>query len=351
MTELNSAAEAGAESPPQAKGATETGLQRAKPSEELLVLALDTSTAVLAAALTRGGEVLASVQSPAERNHSAHVVPAVQKLLADAGISPGQLDGIAAGIGPGSYTGVRIAASVAKTLAWAWKLPIVGVSTLEALAVGAWREHAGQGSEAAAASHGGAADAAASAVAGSMELAGAGVQADTDRDRRGAAQPDTDRNQRRTVQSGADAVVASWAVPLIDARRGQAYTALFAASGREGWQRLETDAIRLASDWARRLYERLEITNAAERPERIVFTGDLEKQEGSISLLESLLAGLPGGAPAVARQPHVMEGRSAAWLGSRRLAGGEADDAHAFVPNYTQLAEAEAKLLEKPGEA
>ncbi|MGU3473393.1 tRNA (adenosine(37)-N6)-threonylcarbamoyltransferase complex dimerization subunit type 1 TsaB [Paenibacillus sp. D51F] len=310
MTEHDPAAGAGAESSPRVDGATDTSLRQAKPREELLVLALDTATAVLAAALTRGDEVLASVQSPAERNHSAHVVPAVQKLLADAGISPGQLDGIAAGIGPGSYTGVRIAASVAKTLAWAWKLPIVGVSTLEAMAVGAWREHAGQSSEAVA-SHGEADDAARSA----------------------------------------DAVGASWAVPLIDARRGQAYTALFAASDREGWRRLETDAIRLASDWARRLYERLEITDAAGRPERIVFTGDLEKHEESISMLESLLAGLPGGAPAVARQPHVMEGRSAAWLGSRRLAGGEADDAHAFVPNYTQLAEAEAKLLEKPGEA
>ncbi len=315
MKEHDQAAGAGAESLPHVEGAAVTGLQQAKPREELLVLALDTSTAVLAAALTRGDEVLASVQSPAERNHSAHVVPAVQKLLADAGISPGQLDGIAAGIGPGSYTGVRIAASVAKTLAWAWKLPIVGVSTLEAMAVGAWREHAGQGSEAA------------------------------------AAQPDTDRNQHGAVQAAADSVQASWAVPLIDARRGQAYTALFAASDREGWRRLDTDAIRLASDWARRLYERLEETNAAGRPDRIVFTGDLEKHEESISMLESLLAGLPGGAPAVARQPHVMEGRSAAWLGSRRLAGGEADDAHAFVPNYTQLAEAEAKLLEKPGEA
>ncbi|ASS68758.1 MULTISPECIES: tRNA (adenosine(37)-N6)-threonylcarbamoyltransferase complex dimerization subunit type 1 TsaB [unclassified Paenibacillus] len=350
MKEHDPAAEAGAESLPHVEGAAETGLQQAKPREELLVLALDTSTAVLAAALMRGGEVLASVQSPAERNHSAHVVPAVQKLLADAGISPGQLDGIAAGIGPGSYTGVRIAASVAKTLAWAWKLPIVGVSTLEAMAVGAWREHAGRRSEAAA-SHGDAADGAMSAVAGSAEPAESSVQAGTERARRGAAEPAADRNRHSAVQESADAVESAWTVPLIDARRGQAYTALFAASDRDGWLRLETDAIRLASDWARRLYERLEDTDAGGRPERIVFTGDLEKHEESISMLESLLAGLPGGAPAVARQPHVMEGRSAAWLGSRRLAGGEADDAHAFVPNYTQLAEAEAKLLEKPGEA
>ena len=114
-------------------------MRAADPSAELLVLALDTSTPVLAAALVRGETVLGSLQSPAERNHSAHVVPAMQQLIRESGIDPSQLAGIAVGQGPGSYTGVRIAASVAKTLAWAWNRPLVGVSSLEALAAGAWR--------------------------------------------------------------------------------------------------------------------------------------------------------------------------------------------------------------------
>jgi tRNA threonylcarbamoyladenosine biosynthesis protein TsaB len=332
MTHLESEPRAaGAKASSEAQMETVQAPGRMSP-EGLLVLALDTSTPVLAAALVRGDAVLACIQSPAERNHSAHVVPAVQQLLRDASVLPAQLDGIAAGVGPGSYTGVRIAVSVAKTLAWAWKLPIAGVSTLEALAVGAWREYAGkEGTE---------------ALIGrpsSPPPGSASLQSQAATGSSNAAAADG-------IASPAPPHADVWAVPLIDARRGQAYTALFAA-GPEGWSRLEGDAIRLVSDWTRVLYERIEAAKVSERPSCLLFTGDLEKHEEGISMLESLLAGLSGAGPVVARQPHVMDGRSVAWLGSRRLAGGEADDAHAFVPNYTQLAEAEAKLLEKPGEA
>ncbi|MBW7462009.1 tRNA (adenosine(37)-N6)-threonylcarbamoyltransferase complex dimerization subunit type 1 TsaB, partial [Paenibacillus sepulcri] len=94
--------------------------------------------ASLAAALTRGGEILASVQSLAERNHSLATVSQLKALLDETGIKADELDGIAIGRGPGSYTGMRIAVSVGKTLAWVWNKPLVGISSLEALAYGAW---------------------------------------------------------------------------------------------------------------------------------------------------------------------------------------------------------------------
>jgi tRNA threonylcarbamoyladenosine biosynthesis protein TsaB len=71
-------------------------------ADKLVVLALDTSTASLAAALTRGGEILASVQSLAERNHSLATVSQLKALLDETGIKPDELDGIAIGRGPGS---------------------------------------------------------------------------------------------------------------------------------------------------------------------------------------------------------------------------------------------------------
>ena len=72
----------------------------------------------------------------AERNHSVHVVPVMEQLLAASNTQPGQLDGIAVGVGPGSYTGIRIAVTAAKTLAWAWDIPVAGVSSLQAIAWG-----------------------------------------------------------------------------------------------------------------------------------------------------------------------------------------------------------------------
>lgn len=317
-------------------GGTQAGLlagQAKAEAGEPLVLALDTATPTLAAALMRGSEALGSVQEPAARNHSAHAVPAVQRLLREAGLRGTELAGIAAGVGPGSYTGVRIAASIAKTLAWTWGVPLVGVSTPEALAAGAWREAAGL----AAAAVGGADDGSGEPAAGARDGGTLGL----------------DSSSLLADEAG------GWIVPLLDARRGQAYTALFAAGAAPGyaegqwlpadapWRRLEPDALRLMDGWAARLAELL--AAADRRPAYVLFTGDLDKHEDSIRRFEEL-AEAGGDGPAVCRQPHTIDGRTVAWLGARSLAGGEAVDAHGLVPNYTQLAEAEAKLLEKSRE-
>ncbi len=78
------------------------------------ILALDTSTASMAAAIVSGHDVLAEIQTLAERNHSVHVVTHIKEMLLSSGVTAADIDAIAVGNGPGSYTGMRIAVSVAQ---------------------------------------------------------------------------------------------------------------------------------------------------------------------------------------------------------------------------------------------
>ncbi|MBI5329990.1 MAG: tRNA (adenosine(37)-N6)-threonylcarbamoyltransferase complex dimerization subunit type 1 TsaB [Betaproteobacteria bacterium] len=97
------------------------------------LIAFDTATEWCTAALWQDGAV--SVREVhAGQKHSDLLAPMVMDLLAEAGLSLVQLDGIAYGMGPGSFTGLRIACGVAQGLALAAGLPVLGVSTLEALA-------------------------------------------------------------------------------------------------------------------------------------------------------------------------------------------------------------------------
>jgi len=319
-----------------------------RPAASPVVVALDTSTAAMSMSIVRGREMLGEVQSMAERNHSVEVVTKLQQLMASCGVEAETLDAIAVGRGPGSYTGMRIGVTVAKTLAWAWAKPIVGVSSLEALAYGS----------------------------------------------------------RPATESG-----VHWVVPIMDARRGQVYTAAFASgtaagssaeeaceamSGNTvlqsdnaiedggGWKRLKRDGIRLMSEWVDALAERVkeasgdESGNGADSsaadavelagktgmgapssapaslglaragaPASIIVCGELSKHEEEAARLRQLCeaAGVR-----VELVPTLMEGRSVALLGMERVLRGERDDVHDFVPNYTQLTEAEVKLKEKQAE-
>lgn len=265
--------------------------------EDDWVLAMDTATAVMAVALFRGREPVRETAMRSERNHSIYLAPAIRDLLAAEGLTTRDLKGVAVGVGPGSYTGVRIGVTVAKTLAWSLQLPVVGVSTLAALA---WR---------------------------GLEQASA--------------------------DSGA-AAAGYWYVPLMDARRGQVYTALYSAeeadpgaSGgglaiAEAWTARMADGIRLLDRW---LDELAALAAAAadegRPPAAIVFAGATEAFAERIASFAERLSSLAPVEAAEAELSGAAIGRLA-WPAAIR---GEATPAHDVLPNYTQLAEAEAKWI------
>jgi tRNA threonylcarbamoyladenosine biosynthesis protein TsaB len=107
------------------------------------VLALDTATeACSVALLTDAG--LVGAWREVGRGHAEQILDMVDAVLSEAGIVLGMLDGIAASVGPGAFTGVRIGVSVAQGLAFGADLPVVAVTTLEALGLQAMRGGAEQ---------------------------------------------------------------------------------------------------------------------------------------------------------------------------------------------------------------
>ncbi|WP_461202851.1 tRNA (adenosine(37)-N6)-threonylcarbamoyltransferase complex dimerization subunit type 1 TsaB [Anoxybacillus sp. TBDG-1] len=101
------------------------------------VLAIDTSTFVMGIAIVDGQVVKGEMITNLKKNHSIRVMPAIEALLQECEISPQDLDRIVVAKGPGSYTGVRIGVTIAKTLAWTLNIPLVGISSLEVMAANA----------------------------------------------------------------------------------------------------------------------------------------------------------------------------------------------------------------------
>ena len=97
------------------------------------LLAIETSTEACSVALTHHGRTLERSEI-APRRHAELVLPMADALLAEAGISRRMLDGVAVGRGPGAFTGVRLAVSLAQGMALGLDLPVVPVSSLAALA-------------------------------------------------------------------------------------------------------------------------------------------------------------------------------------------------------------------------
>jgi tRNA threonylcarbamoyl adenosine modification protein YeaZ len=97
-----------------------------------LILAFDTATDVATSALVDDGEVLGERASRAQT-----LLADVDALVRQAGAHPSDVTGLAVGIGPGSFTGIRIGLAAARGLALALDVPAAGVSTLDALAAGA----------------------------------------------------------------------------------------------------------------------------------------------------------------------------------------------------------------------
>lgn len=248
------------------------------------LLALDTSTAVMSVAILEEGRLLKEVHILADRTHSLHLMPMIQELIQACGMKLSELSAIAVGVGPGSYTGVRIGVTAAKTLAWTLKLPIIGVSSLEAMALGA------------------------------------GVS-----ETRAIAEAETKQQ---------------WIVPLMDARRAQAYTGLYAMTGDDQWSCLVSDGIRLMDNWLKQLEQTL-IERTESHPLKVSFVGEQSTLMGQIEAFASL------GNSNIQYKDAAISALYIGLLGSIRLAAGEQANVHQLIPNYTQLTEAENNLLAK----
>ncbi|WP_434579932.1 tRNA (adenosine(37)-N6)-threonylcarbamoyltransferase complex dimerization subunit type 1 TsaB [Pseudomonas sp. Z5-35] len=104
------------------------------------LLALDTATEACSVALLHDGKVTSHYEV-IPRLHAQKLLPMIQQLLSDAGITLQAVDAIAFGRGPGAFTGVRIAIGVVQGLAFALERPVLPVSNLAVLAQRALREH------------------------------------------------------------------------------------------------------------------------------------------------------------------------------------------------------------------
>lgn len=237
-------------------------------------LALDTATASLSIAVGERGRLFGEATTQLSRNHSVKLMPLVEHLLANLDIAPDQLKGLIVGRGPGSYTGVRIAVTAAKAIAYALNIPLVGVSSLDGLA-----------------RHG--------------ELT--------------------------------DALV----VPMLDARRKQAYTALY--ENQQGtFVKLNEDRLLVLDDIIRGINSRMVVRRLDKsKPAQVLLLGDGAENHRA-ELQEKL-----GDKARFATSPSHNFVRAAHLLdaGIALLEAGESHDTATFAPEYLQLVEAEAKWL------
>ena len=159
----------------------------------MLTLAIDSTAATAACALSRDGRLVAMNTVDGRLTHSEILLPMIERMLADSALKIDDVDMFACATGPGSFTGVRIGAATIKGLAFGSGKPCVGVSTLEALAY-------------------------------NLELGATPDAAANDRD------IDINCKDCDIDRIGQDRGIL--VVPVMDARRGQVYTALFKSGER-----------------------------------------------------------------------------------------------------------------------
>ncbi|WP_270995300.1 tRNA (adenosine(37)-N6)-threonylcarbamoyltransferase complex dimerization subunit type 1 TsaB [Listeria seeligeri] len=99
-----------------------------------MILGMDTSSDTMTIALFDSDAVIGEYTTNLKKNHSVRLLPAIAALMEECGVKPANLEKIAVAKGPGSYTGLRIGVTVAKTMAWDAGIPLVGISSLALLA-------------------------------------------------------------------------------------------------------------------------------------------------------------------------------------------------------------------------
>lgn len=100
----------------------------------MIWLGIETSSMPLSIALMRDNDILVELNEAMNITHSQRAMSAIDEVCQLAQIQPKEIEAIAVSEGPGSYTGVRIGVTLAKTLAWTLNIPLVGVSSLQVLA-------------------------------------------------------------------------------------------------------------------------------------------------------------------------------------------------------------------------
>ncbi|MCX7826126.1 MAG: tRNA (adenosine(37)-N6)-threonylcarbamoyltransferase complex dimerization subunit type 1 TsaB [Verrucomicrobiae bacterium] len=101
----------------------------------MIALALDTSGPVGSVALRRDGRLVAERTLDTQQHHSSLLLPTIDELLRADGLAPREVGLWVVGLGPGSYTGIRVGIAAAKGFAVAWGRPLVGAGSVEALAL------------------------------------------------------------------------------------------------------------------------------------------------------------------------------------------------------------------------
>ena len=232
-----------------------------------MLLAFETSAKAASVALFDGQTLLGESYQNTGLTHSQTLMVMAQQLLEQCGVEVSRLDGVAVAEGPGSFTGVRIGMAAAKGLAWGGQLPLYGVSTLYAMALGL-------------------------------------------------------------------GIYQGYVCPVMDARRQQAYNALFYVN--------QGTVTRVAPDRAIALEDLKKELAALSEPVYLVGDG--------ATLCHRTLSGEVGNLvmPAGHRMHQRAVGVGLAAL--EKIHTGDPGDGKALVPNYLRLSQAERERLEKSGQ-